>query len=611
MIRRIIDSVSLLVDPEPQNNMELLINKDYSVNTSMGNDSDNVNAVSNDLSNMSSSFTGRLNSYLSNDCIDDCSPCTITLSNSNSCYIANENNSCCLLNTSNNDESMVTLPTRSVRNQSQSPDMVDLSSIPFRSLPGGPSLQHPRDRVKLNTRKKELHKCQNNIKSCLTAPASRKIEQNNDDFETGGCFSQADPLVMELECYILPFYRNLTECELKLPTKFATKIYRSILKQLAAEYELLILSIGKDRLHDECLVVRKRGTLQQKQELELEELMKEKQRQKQLKEKEEIKEITEKKEDIKIEKLQTNNGTLNKHQEISCQASFDEQGREIGRKRARRIRKERERKKKQVEQNKKIIQKIDCSIQTIPEDYWLCPWCNDHIPPISQCGHEAICRAGVQQKLKEAELKTRLKQHQLRMEAKKRQRLGLPPLKTEHHHQQQQHHNNKNEFMPNSRSQSRNRDIKTDKTNLIKQEKKSTTIPPHINNPTIKSKTALTKLNQLHPNDVDGMIKLMQRLCTESKCQLLANSDNLSLSNSKCFQCKRAYCFIHRPIGKHTACPSSSSSSINEEGGAGTGGDGVSVTSTACGWDLDEKKEALKLALRERKAKLRELRERC
>lgn len=69
--------------------------------------------------------------------------------------------------------------------------------------------------------------------------------------------------------------------------------------QLAAEYELLILSVGKDRLHDECLVVRKRGTLQQKQELELEE-RKEKQRQKQLREKEEAKETVDKKEEIKI-----------------------------------------------------------------------------------------------------------------------------------------------------------------------------------------------------------------------------------------------------------------------------------------------------------------------
>ncbi|VDP78397.1 unnamed protein product [Schistosoma curassoni] len=232
MIRRIIDSVSLLVDPEPQNNMELLTNKDYSVNASMDDDSDNVNKdASNGLSDMSSSFTGRLESYLSNGCINECSSSSIALSNSNSCYIASEDNECSLFNTPKN-EATVTLPVRSVRNQSQSPGMVDLSSIPLRSLPGGPSLQHPRDRLKLNTRKKETYRCQNNIRSCLTAPVCRKIEQDNGDFETDGCFSQVDPLVMELECYILPFYRNLTECELKLPIKFAAKIYRGILKQV-------------------------------------------------------------------------------------------------------------------------------------------------------------------------------------------------------------------------------------------------------------------------------------------------------------------------------------------------------------------------------------------
>ncbi|VDP79481.1 unnamed protein product, partial [Schistosoma curassoni] len=59
-------------------------------------------------------------------------------------------------------------------------------------------------------------------------------------------------------------------------------------------------------------------------------------------------------------------------------------------------------------------------------------------------------------------------------------------------------------------------------------------LTPDINNPTIKAKTASAKLGEVHPNDVEAMIKLMQRLCTESKCKLLADSDGLSLSNSKC-----------------------------------------------------------------------------
>ncbi|CAH8665709.1 unnamed protein product [Heterobilharzia americana] len=347
---------------------------------------------------------------------------------------------------------------------------------------------------------------------------------------------------------------------------------------LAAEYELLILFIGKDRLHDECLVVRKRGTLQQKQELELEE-QREKQRQKQLKEKEAIKEFTEQGEKIKIELKKPQVGTEeHEHHEMSCQASFDEKGREIGRKRARRIRKERQR-NKQAEHNKKKIVKVDSFMQTVPEDYWLCPWCSEHIAPVSQCGHEAICRAGVQQKRKEDELKARLKQHQLYMEAKKRQRLGLPPLKG----QQQR----KSEIV-HSRSRSRNRD------------KSNTRSVGNTTNPTIKAKTASAKLDEVHPNDMEGMIKLMQRLCTESKCQLLADSDCVSLSASKCSGCKRAFCFVHRPIGKHSACALKQEPASSEN-----------ITSVACGWDPDEKKEALKLAMRERKAKLREMRQRC
>ncbi|CAH8874585.1 unnamed protein product [Trichobilharzia szidati] len=512
MIRRIIDSVSLLVDSESQNNMEFFNDRDLNTNTFVESDSDDNNKnVPGVLSNTTCSFTDGLESFLSNDCLKEYAPSSITLSNSNSCYIANEDD-LHQFSSSSDEEAAVTLPKPSTRDESQSPDMVDLSSIPLRSLPGGPSLQHPRSRLKLNTRKKEAHKCQNNIKSCLTAPASRKMEKDRSDFKTGGCFTQADPLVMELECHILPFYRNLTEIELRLPAKFGAKMYRSLLKQLAAEYELLILSIGKDRLHDECLVVRKRGALQQRQELELEE-QKEKQRQKQLKEKEAAREAVEQIDKVKIEleKSQTDTG----HQEISCQASFDEQKPEIGRKRAKRIRKMREQQRR-AERNKKKTVTVDSFMQTVPEDYWLCPWCNDHIPPESQCGHEAICRAGVQQKKKENELKARLKQHQLYVEAKKRQRLGLPPLKN---HQQQQH---KSEIT-HSRSRSRNRD----KSNANKHEAKST---GNITNPTIKAKTASAKLNEVHPNDMEAMIKLMQRLCTESKCQLLADSDCLLVS---------------------------------------------------------------------------------
>ncbi|CAH8646234.1 unnamed protein product [Heterobilharzia americana] len=95
------------------------------------NSDDNNKEVRNAFSNMSSSFTDDFEQYLSNDCISECGPSTIALSNSNSFYIINEDNPRRQFNTSSDDEATVTLPNHSVRNESQSPDPVDLSSIHF------------------------------------------------------------------------------------------------------------------------------------------------------------------------------------------------------------------------------------------------------------------------------------------------------------------------------------------------------------------------------------------------------------------------------------------------------------------------------------------------
>lgn len=106
---------------------------------------------------------------------------------------------------------------------------------------------------------------------------------------------------------------------------------------------------------------------------------------------------------------------------------------QMGRKKARRIRRDRRR---QEEARKRVVKpkRVDSEMQTVPEDHWLCPWCWQHIPPEALCGHEAVCRAGVRLKQKAQELKSRLEQRNADAEARRRQRLGLPPLKTPKKH---------------------------------------------------------------------------------------------------------------------------------------------------------------------------------
>ncbi|CAI2738332.1 unnamed protein product, partial [Dicrocoelium dendriticum] len=97
----------------------------------------------------------------------------------------------------------------------------------------------------------------------------------------------------------------------------------------------------------------------------------------------------------------------------------------VGRKKYRRLRRERRRLAKQLNTVKKPS-KTTSSMQTVPEDYWLCPWCLQHIAPEKQCGHEPICRAGVKQRQKENELHSRLAQRKAIAEEQRRLRSGIP-----------------------------------------------------------------------------------------------------------------------------------------------------------------------------------------
>ncbi|GAA29533.2 hypothetical protein CLF_104564 [Clonorchis sinensis] len=407
----------------------------------------------------------------------------------------------------------------------------------------------------------------------------------------GGTSCQMDPLVMTVECMILPFVRNFNEVELRIPSSRLTKDHRRILKNLAAEYELLVLSATKGPVDQSTLVVRKRASLIQRQQAELE-------RKRQREEEERARRLA-LEEENRLRLLREAEEKMNAaatRQSTCCQTSLEEPKPEVGtgRKKYRRLRNER-RKLAKAKPPPAKPKMVDSCIQTVPEDHWLCPWCLQHIPPVAQCGHEAVCRAGFKQKQKELEAKSRLQQRNANAELRRKQRLGLNPLPKE---KRKSHKVTSAMVDASGRSRSGTRlairEKKLKHKSLTRPRSSSRTDPK-------RQTTAVVKLDEVHPNDLGAMARLMQRLCREPQCKQLADAGDSGSrpGGVKCPNCRHIYCDHHRPLGMHTGCP------VEPEA------DSVAVgCSIACGMDLEEKRAALKSAIRQRREVLMERRQR-
>ncbi|VDP88999.1 unnamed protein product [Echinostoma caproni] len=607
MIRRIVDSVSLLTDPDEEQ---------LSPNLRNGTDSPKPSTMPNGtkitLRNRSASSSG------SSDLVDvkytnlfsSCGPLT-TMSNSGSCYIAPKDipEPCTPASCDENPKTSRSPSPIPARRQSPSPGRVDPSCVASRQLPGGGlSLQQRVQRIQ-PARKKEhskgigpVSKSSKSMKSNKTGKSEEFLstyEEEREENGFSGMASQADPLVMSVECYVLPFMQDLKAIELRIPAFTFSKAQRRILKMLANENELLILSMGKPGVSAEqeesAIVIRKRAALQQRQEIQWEKEQREAAERARIRAEEEERK---RKEREREELIRTNQF----HQSAKCQANLEDPEPTIGRKKARRLRRLRHR-----QTNKRPIKpkRVDSEMQTVPEDHWLCPWCWQHIPPEQQCGHEVVCRAGVRLKQREQELKARLNQRNADAEARRRQRLGLPPLKTPKKQQQPGLNGTctvpgKTEA-PSGRSRSRTRNpSKSDKT------KGKATSRPRSRS---ASKTdprnqtsVVAKLETVHPNDLDGMAKLMQRVCSQPGCdQIYDAGDPATRCAIKCLGCRLPYCDRHRPAGMHNACPAPEKPVPPPKPG---------LVSAACGWDIEEKRAALKSAIRERRSALQERRQR-
>ncbi|KAF7232700.1 hypothetical protein EG68_10340 [Paragonimus skrjabini miyazakii] len=483
MIRRIVDSVSLLIDTESQHNQDCsgdsptnpeFDSTDYNF---FGSHAAQLTADSNTESNRiscSSPFLSHCPSIPSspvtlspNEPVIGCGlfgsySQTGILSNAVSCYVASKEKAKRnfppsslhqaqhnILHHSVSDadhlerhSSSSPSPVRHrVRRQSLSPKCsVNLNSF-NRQLPGGPVIQSQRPQPQNRTHRPHLTQVSNAFvrkketteqfdqphprpaTEQMATPAAVDDESDLKDVGVDGTASQADPLIMSVECLLLPFTRSLTEVELRIPASRLNKAQRRILKRLAAENELLILSASsvvvlKGLFEQPTIVVRKRAALIQRQQTELECRQREAEAHAQR--------LAAEKAEAHLKALCEVGGNRNlpTHQDTCCQASVEDSKPEtgLGRKKYRRLRNERRRQAKAaLTQASKKTKRVDCCMQA-------------HIPPEAQCGHEAICRPGVKQKEKERELKVRLAQRKADVETRRRQRLGLQPLIAHLHH---------------------------------------------------------------------------------------------------------------------------------------------------------------------------------
>lgn len=246
MIRRIVDSVSLLSDADREQTDLSLLSCSGSSSALVGNSNDSKIT----LRNRSASSTESSDSVDINytNLFTPYGPLT-TISSSGSCYIAQKSESKVYPHASDDERVKISRSPSAItaRRQSPSPGGVDPSCVASRQLPGGPLLQQRVQRTQ-PIRKKEHGKCVGSatklskstraIKNFKSEEVASANEENHSEFT--GTASQVDPLAMSVECYVLPFLQDLKAIELRIPEENFSKAQRRILKTVSISLVLFI-----------------------------------------------------------------------------------------------------------------------------------------------------------------------------------------------------------------------------------------------------------------------------------------------------------------------------------------------------------------------------------
>uniref|UniRef100_A0A5K3ETU3 AN1-type domain-containing protein n=1 Tax=Mesocestoides corti TaxID=53468 RepID=A0A5K3ETU3_MESCO len=416
-----------------------------------------------------------------------------------------------------------------------------------------------------------------------------------------GTSCQCNPCDIEMEARIMPMVMDFSQLEMRLPAESVSPDEKKVLKRMAAENDLLLVTVGKGK--SKFVVLRKKASLIQRQaEQKQAELEAKKAEEQAIEEAKRLAEAEQERlaqisaipsyniasiqttpseivrQSLELNKRNNQNKARRNRQWVLNQEDLPSETpmNSAARRKAKRQADRQKAKQEALAQRARERRRREAVVQTCPPDWLICPWCKNDIPPAEQCGHLELCRAGYRQQDREAKAKAQLEHYRIAAENMRRRKQNLPLLPT----------SKKCENTPtpvqeknvhrslSRRGSSRSRSKPTD-ANLSAALKKQALIE--------------AQLKTVHPNDVNGMVRATHSVCAHPDCVRLIGS----LAGSSCAYCSLTLCPQHRPPHTGHECsaapkPKPPKQPTNKH------------VDIAAGEDLEERQAFLKERLRER-----------
>ncbi|CDS39367.1 ribosomal protein s14 [Echinococcus multilocularis] len=407
-----------------------------------------------------------------------------------------------------------------------------------------------------------------------------------------GAFCQNNPCDIEMELLVLPMVNDFSKVEIRIPSASLSTEKKKALRRIAVENELTILSCGKG--NSKCTVLRKKNALIQRQAAQREaEMEAERQRQRLIEEAKRVNDSQVTSESaICVASIQTVPSEIQPLPTETNRAvgrqNNNRQGKEImsctteasmnsaARRKARRAAEREQAKKAAAELRKRERRRRETAMQTCPQDWIICPWCRQDIPPEEQCGHIGLCRAAYRQQNREAKAKAQLQNYRIAAENARRRKQNLPPLNPSLHVTSAQ---GQERELNHSRSASRRRSshsrTRLADGNLAAALKRQAVIE--------------AQLKEIHPNDVDGMICATQRVCALLNCAHIITSS----AGGPCAYCRMILCAQHRSPNTGHHCPTAPKPRTKRALSNGQ-------IEVGCGVEAAERQAALKKRMRDK-----------
>ncbi|VDD74499.1 unnamed protein product [Mesocestoides corti] len=464
-----------------------------------------------------------------------------------------------------------------------------------------------------------------------------------------GTSCQCNPCDIEMEARIMPMVMDFSQLEMRLPAESVSPDEKKVLKRMAAENDLLLVTVGKGK--SKFVVLRKKASLIQRQaEQKQAELEAKKAEEQAIEEAKRLAEAEQERlaqisaipsyniasiqttpseivrQSLELNKRNNQNKARRNRQWVLNQEDLPSETpmNSAARRKAKRQADRQKAKQEALAQRARERRRREAVVQTCPPDWLICPWCKNDIPPAEQCGHLELCRAGYRQQDREAKAKAQLEHYRIAAENMRRRKQNLPLLPTskkcENTPTPVQEKNVHRSLSRRGSSRSRSKpaspfifSASVGLTSMLTKAARATGFCPesttlaqnhspscrvcglqHTTDANLSAalkKQALieAQLKTVHPNDVNGMVRATHSVCAHPDCVRLIGS----LAGSSCAYCSLTLCPQHRPPHTGHECsaapkPKPPKQPTNKH------------VDIAAGEDLEERQAFLKERLRER-----------